>query len=65
MPADSWNSYDRGQQAQTIRTWTGLTDDRIRNLHSSYMSLALIKNNRAAGRAQDLADIQAIEVKQD
>ncbi|HUI62622.1 MAG TPA: hypothetical protein VLX90_20505 [Steroidobacteraceae bacterium] len=26
---------------------------------------ALIKNKRAAGRAQDLADIEAIESKQD
>src|SRR5690349_21894926 len=25
-------------RTQTIRTWTGLTDDRIRNLYSSYMS---------------------------
>src|SRR3981081_3992682 len=25
-------------RSQTIRTWTGLTDDRIRNLYRSYMS---------------------------
>src|SRR5438128_11061512 len=25
-------------RTQTIRTWTGLTDDRIRNLYRSYMS---------------------------
>jgi hypothetical protein len=25
-------------RTQTIRTWTGLTDDRIRNLYKSYMS---------------------------
>jgi hypothetical protein len=25
-------------RTQTIRTWTGLTDDQICNLHSSYMS---------------------------
>jgi hypothetical protein len=25
-------------RTQTIRTWTGLTDDRIRNLNRSYMS---------------------------
>jgi hypothetical protein len=27
-------------RTQTIRTWTGLTDDRIRNLYRSYMSHA-------------------------
>jgi hypothetical protein len=41
-----------------------MSADAISNAHVIGRA-ALIKNKRAAGRGQDLADIQAIEPKQD
>src|ERR1700753_987207 len=38
-------------RTQTIRTWTGLTDDRIRNLYRSYMSRGVQVFRRHRGKS--------------
>jgi hypothetical protein len=38
-------------RTQTIRTWTGLTDDRIRNLYRSYVSRGLQAVTRHRGKS--------------
>jgi hypothetical protein len=38
-------------RTQTIRTWTGLTDDRIRNLYRSYMSRSTHVVRRHRGKS--------------
>ena len=38
-------------RTQTIRTWTGLTDDRIRNLYRSYMSRGTLFAPRHRGKS--------------
>ena len=41
-------------RTQTIRTWTGLTDDRIRNLYRSYMSRGALFVPRHRGKSPHL-----------
>jgi hypothetical protein len=45
-------------RTQTIRTWTGLTDDRIRNLCGSYMSRGVLTERVRCDGAQRYASFR-------